>query len=429
MPDFDDAIRAYLDGQAEQMAEMLAQFVRIPTVNPYSGDPRPAGEAAGQRFLQALMREAGGVTSFLPVPADIYGRAGILGPRERSWSGRENLIGRFRFGDGAGHTIVLNGHMDTIGVSDFEGDAFTGRREGDLIHGRGASDCKGGLIAGIFALKALRALEIPLRCHVLFQSVVDEECNGGGAGTLACCLAGVTGRYCLALDGPRGLLYTGCQGVATVEITVRGRAGHGSMGGVSAVDKLLLVKGALDQLKAERARTHPGYAVNVGALRAGLAPWTVPNHGWLTANINYTREEMIEQPDGHGAAVRERLEALIAEICREDEWLREHAPEILWVKDLPAFGSADTATPADFDVLAAAAEEALTIAAGAPPQRADLPAWADAVHLSRTGRMPVAGMGAGEPGASHTATEYNRLSNVLHSAAAVAMTVIRLDGQ
>ncbi|MHB0938321.1 MAG: M20 family metallopeptidase [Armatimonadota bacterium] len=429
MPDYDDAIINYLNDQAGEMAEALARLVRISTVNPYSGDPSPAGEAAGQRYLEGLMREIGGETSFLPVPADIYPRAGILGPRERSWAGRENLVGQFTFGDEGGETIVLNGHMDTIGVSDFEGEPFTGRIDGDLIHGRGTSDCKCGLIAGLFALKALRALQIPLRCRVLFQSVVDEECNGGGAGTLACCLAGVTGRYCLALDGSSGLLYTGCQGVATVEITVRGRAGHGSLGGVSAVDKLLLVHGALERLKAERAETRPGFAVNVGALRAGLAPWVVPNLGWLTANINYAREEMTDQPGNHGAVVRERLEALVAEISREDPWLRDHAPELVWVKDLPPFASDDAGHPVDAAVLAAAAEEALTKVTGALPKRADLPAWADAAHLARAGRMPVAGMGAGEPGASHTATEYNRLSNIRRAAAAVALTLARLDVQ
>jgi len=426
MTDFDHAISTYLDGQAERMADMLAQLVRIPTVNPYSGDPQPAGEAAGQRFFRERMREVGGETTDLPVPADIYQRSGILGPRERCWEGRENLVGRFTFGDGNGPAIVLNGHMDVIGVSDFEGDPFTGRREGDLIHGRGASDCKGGLVAGLFALEALRAVNAPVNGEVLFESVVDEECNGGGAGTLACCLAGVKGRYCIVLDGIFGTLYTGCQGVATVEVTVRGRAGHGSMGGVSAIDKLLVVKRALDQLAAERAQMAPGFHVNIGVLRAGLAPWVVPNRGWLSANINYALEEAEEAPGCHGARVHERLETLIAEVCHEDEWLRAHPAEVVWVKDLPPFGIENTPSRADSDRLIAAAREAFATAAGAVSETGDLHAWGDAAHLARTGNMPVLGMGAGEPGTSHTATEYNRLDNVRRIATAVALTILRL---
>jgi len=428
MPNIESAIQAYLDSRTEQIAGTLEQLVRIPTVNPYSGDPHPAGEAEGQRFFRELMRDAGGETEFLPVPADVYRRSGILGPRDRNWDGRENLLGRFIFGDGSGPAIVLNGHMDTIGVSDFDGEPFTGLRDGDIIHGRGASDCKGGLVAGLFALQALREAGAPLNCTVLFESVVDEECNGGGAGTLACCLAGISGRYCIVLDGMYGELYTGCQGVATVEITVRGRAGHGSMGGVSAVEKLLVVKRALDQLSAERAREYPGYHVNVGVLRAGLAPWVVPSHGWLTANINYPLEERRDDPGSHGMAVRQRLETLIAEVCREDDWLRAHPAEVVWVKDLPPFGIDDTPSRADSDRLVAAAQKAYSTVTGElPPAIGDLHAWGDAAHLASVGNMPVLGMGTGESGTAHTATEYNLLSNVRNIAAAVALTILRLN--
>jgi len=428
MTDIESAVQAYLDRRTERIADTLAQLVRIPTVNPYSGDPHPAGEAEGQRFFRELMRDAGGETEFLSVPADVYRQSGILGPRERVWNGRENLLGRFAFGDEGRPAILLNGHMDTIGVSDFDGEPFTGLRDGDIIHGRGASDCKGGLVAGLFALEALRAAEAPLNCTVLFESVVDEECNGGGAGTLACCLAGILGRYCIVLDGMYGELYTGCQGVATVEITVRGRAGHGSLGGVSAVEKLLVVKRALDQLSAERAREYPGYHVNVGVLRAGLAPWVVPSHGWLTANINYPLEERRDDLGRHGAVVRERLETLIAEACHEDDWLRAHPAEVVWVKDLPPFGIDDTPCRADSDRLVAAAQGAFAAVTGqARPAIGDLHAWGDAAHLARTGNMPVLGMGAGEPGTAHSATEYNLISNVRNIAAAVALTILRLN--
>ena len=430
MPDVTDDILAYLDDRTDEIAESLSRLVQIPSVNPYAGDAitgerEPYGEEVGQRCFQALMELAGGETVRVPVPVDIYTQAGILGPKKRSWVGRENLVGRFRFSKD-GPVIVLNGHMDTIGVSDFESEPFSGQIDGDIIHGRGTSDCKGGLIAGLYALKALRETGAPMRGTVIFQSVVDEECNGSGAGTLACLQAGYTGRYCLALDGMHGLQYAGCQGIATVEITVRGRAGHGSLGGVSAIDKLLLVKGALDRLQAERAASRPGYSVNIGALRAGVAPWTVPSKGWLTANLNYAREEHVEEPGRHGIALRARLEELLAEVCDGDEWLREHTPEVVWVKDVPGFGAVDLANADDFATLAAEAEQSWVEVAGEPPTRADLPAWADASHLCRIGRMPVIGIGTGEPGTSHTGTESNRISNVRRVAAAVALTMLRL---
>jgi hypothetical protein len=40
--------------------------------------------------------------------------------------------------------------------------------------------------------------------------------------------------------------------------------------------------------------------------------------------------------------------------------------------------------------------------------------------------MPTVGLGSAEPGAAHTATESNRLSNVKRAAGAVALATLRL---
>jgi acetylornithine deacetylase len=320
--------------------------------------------------------------------------------------------------------------MDTVGAAGFEGEPFSGRREGDVVHGRGASDCKGGLVAGLFALRALSSCGAPLSGEVIFESVTDEECNGSGAGTLACCLAGLRGRSAILLDGHADLLATGGQGVATLELAVRGRSGHGSTGGVSAVDKLLVAKLALDRLKSERAAGHPRAAMNVGALRAGTAPWTVPGRGWLTANINYECDEAAaaEKAGGGfcGALVRERLEKLLAEAVAGDEWLRGHPPELLWVKDLPPCRLADCADEAAAAEVLAAARRGAALAGGPPRKEGELAAWSDASHLARTGGMPVVGLGCGEPGAAHGDEEFNRVSNVKRAAAAVAVALRRL---
>jgi acetylornithine deacetylase len=427
------AVLAAVEDLGEDLAETLVSLVRIPTVNPYSGDPDGSGEAEGQRFLERLMRAAGGRAERLPVPADVYERAGVLGPRGRSFAGRENLIGRFTFGSDAGPTLVFNGHMDTVGASDYDGEPFGGRREGDLVHGRGASDCKGGLVAGLFALRALRESGAELSGEIVFESVVDEECSGAGAGTLACCLAGIKGRAAIVLDGTAGRILTGCQGIATLEAAVRGRAGHGSTGGVSAVEKILLVKAAVDRLTAERRGTRPDAAVNIGVLRAGLAPWVVPNRGFLSANVNYEHAEAAESEAAgrgfSGALVRERFERLLAEVAAADPWLAEHPPELVWTKDVPPYRLSDSPAAPVRDELLAAARRGFEMAWGRPGEAGELRAWFDGSHLSRIGGMPTLAMGAGEPGTSHTSTEFNRISNVKRTAGAVALAALQLLGK
>jgi acetylornithine deacetylase len=427
------AVLAFLEDGVEDLAETLVALVRTATVSPYSGDPDARGELEGQRYFERLLRAAGGRTELLEIPADVYERGRVLGPAGRDFRGRPCLLGRFRFGGGTGPKLIFNAHMDTVGASDFEGEPFSGRREGDLVHGRGASDCKGGLVAGLFALRALAETNAPVDGEILFESVVEEECSGAGAGTLACCLAGVQAHAAIVLDGGAGRLLTGCQGIVTLEASVRGRAGHGSYGGVSAVDKLLAVKAAVDRLAAERAATHPAAAVNVGVLRAGLAPWVVPNRGYLSANVNYDYTEAVESERAGkgfcGALVRERFEQLLAEAAAADEWLREHRPELVWTKDAPPYRLADCRPEPAAAELLAAARRGGELGWGRAPEEGELPAWFDGSHLARVGGMPVVGMGAGEPGAAHSATEFNRVSNVKGAAAAAALTALALLGK
>jgi len=432
MNTYQQNILNYLDNTIDEIGQTFSDLVKIPTTNPYSRDADPAGEAKGQAYILAHMKEAGAKVTSCPVPKDVYTQGGILGPSSRNWTHRESIIGRFRFGDGTGPTFVLNGHMDTVGVDDYEGNAFSGEHVGGVVHGRGTSDCKCGIVAALYAIKALQNSGAPLNCHIIFESVVDEECNGSGAGTLSCCLANIRGDYCLVMDGASDTIYPGCQGILTAEITVEGRAGHGSAGGVSAVEKLLVAKQAIDNLGRERAKTAPDYPINVGVIRAGQAPWTVPNHGWLAANINYSYAEAQKAEKAGkgfcGIEIRQQLQEILASICGNDEWLKTHPAKLEWIKDLPPFTMADAGKTEKSKALLSTAQKSYESVWDSPPKTEDLHAWGDASHAARIGKMPTIGMGAGEPGTSHTATEHNKVSNVRNTAATAALTILALAG-
>ena len=64
----------------------------------------------------AILEEAGGHPRNVPVPEDVYARGGMIGPADRDWKGRDNVVAEWTFGSGAGPTIILNGHMDTVGA-------------------------------------------------------------------------------------------------------------------------------------------------------------------------------------------------------------------------------------------------------------------------------------------------------------------------
>lgn len=411
-----DAVLARLDGAAEEAARELSALVCINTVNPYAAGGGP-GERAGQEHLAGLLEKIGGRISFLEVPGDIYAWAGVLGPPDRDWTGRPNLLAEFTFGAGRGASVLLDGHMDTVGVAGYEGDPFGGEIDGDLVRGRGASDCKGGLTAALIALRALRETAPgALDGRVTLASVVDEECSGGGAGTLACCRAGVPADHAILVDGAANSISLGCQGVFTGRVEVRGAGGHAAGGGERGgpLEAILAAKRAVDRFAALRAERVPTSAINVGLLTAGTAPWNAPAAGALEFNGTYLPEE-------EGAEVRALFERMLAEAVETEPALHAHPPRLTWLKDI--YGYRLKGRPAVLD----AAERAFARVHG-EVRTLEKRAWDDAAHLSRKLGAPVMGLGGGGGGGIHGPSEYNEVSAVVGAAKTIALTVAELLG-
>jgi acetylornithine deacetylase len=431
-------ILAQVERRFDEMVDLTARLVRINTVNPYSGDDSAGTEKPGQELMRKELKAAGALVEIIPVPVDIYRQCGVLGPQGRSWEGRYDVIGRFRFparvqgrpgtkrpkGSAAlaarrpGKTLILNCHMDTVGTAGYEGDPFEGVvREGKLW-GRGSSDSKGNLVIGLTAIKALLGAEVDLGGEILFESVVDEECNGTGAGTLACLKAGLVGDGCFALDGGADCPYRGCDGVVTPEIEVAGRSGHSAFGAVNAIEKLMAVKSALDQFRERRRTMTPPRPVNIGLIRGGTLPAIVPQKALMQYNINYGLEEVKPSLPFPGAAVMQQLEAVVSEAARADSWLREHPPRITWLKDAPPYR-----LPDDLPIVRLVEGAYAEVLGRVPP--GGVAAWGDAAHFWNLAHIPVIGMGGTTISAAHSSCEYAEPEGMLTSAKALALAAYR----
>ena len=55
-------------------------------------------------------------------------------------------------GTGGGRTLLLCGHLDTVGVDGMT-EPFTPRIEGDRLYGRGSYDMKAGVAAALIACR------------------------------------------------------------------------------------------------------------------------------------------------------------------------------------------------------------------------------------------------------------------------------------
>src|SRR5947199_10782332 len=136
-----------------EIINLLQQLVSIKSINPdLVADGPGEGEIAG--FVANWLTKAG-----LEVEID------------EPEPGRPNVIGIVR-GTGGGRSLLLNAHMDTVGVVGMERphDPFV---KDNRLYGRGAYDMKGGL-AAIMAAVAV-ASQRNLRGDVIVTAVVDEE--------------------------------------------------------------------------------------------------------------------------------------------------------------------------------------------------------------------------------------------------------------
>jgi acetylornithine deacetylase len=109
------------------LAALAAELVRIDSVNPDLVEGG-AGEGEIARFVAGWCE-----------------REGLDVEIEEAAPGRPNVIATAR-GSGGGRSLMLNAHMDTVGVAGMEA-PFSATVAGGRLYGRGAYDMKGSLAA------------------------------------------------------------------------------------------------------------------------------------------------------------------------------------------------------------------------------------------------------------------------------------------
>jgi acetylornithine deacetylase len=412
-----------LDAVCEaRLVDLCVALVRTPTVSPYSGDRHPAGELAGQELLEATLRALGGRTERIPCRDDLFERVGVLAPHGRQTAGRPNVVSTFALGTGRGARICVDAHMDTVGIDHYEGEPFSGAVHDGFIHWRGSSDDKQGIAVMVEAVQALLRSGNAYDGSLVCCSVVDEECDGAGRGSLACLDHLGAPDAAIVIDGSYGSISKGCTGVVTADITVCGRAGHAALGqSVNAIEKavgLLPAFAAFRQARGDR----PG-VLNLGVFQAGDHPANVPNSARLALNLKTFPDDMAAAKRTYGLdsgrLVRDLFERCVATQAAQDPFLREVPPRVRWVKDVPATEQAGAAT----SLAEAAAQTCADSGAERPPVEL-LGGWGDIAHFIRAG-IPAVGIGAGFPGTAHSAAEKVAIAHLLATTRAVALLLHR----
>lgn len=283
----------------EQAVELLAELVGIDSVNPglVAG---ARGEAAIVEHLRLRVERAGFATQVVS-PEAHPDRPSLL-----AWS----------VGTVPGACLLLNGHVDTVGVSGMA-EPFSPRIDGDRLFGRGAADMKAG-VAGIVV--AAEELARRGRGSVVLALVADEEDRSLGTETVLSHLdtTGLSPDLALIAEPSHLEVTASLRGFAVVQVEFAGRAAHTSQAeeGVDAVAHLGRFLGAVAEAR-EPVQARGGELL-VSVLRGGSAPFTVADQASATV-------ERRTVPGESTSVALEEVEALLSRMRDEDRTVRATA--------------------------------------------------------------------------------------------------------
>lgn len=216
------------------LVQTLIDLVRINSINP------------------ALVSDGVGEAHIAAYVADLLRRVGLEVKLYEPQPGRLSVVGLLK-GTGGGRSLMLNAHMDTVGVDNMP-DPFSAEIQDGKLYGRGAYDMKGSLAACIAAAKALSESN-RLKGDVLIAAVADEEYASLGTEEI---VKHYKPDAAIVTEPTELTICLAHKGFVWIEVETIGRAAHGSRFalGIDANMRMGRFLAELDRLEqALRSRT------------------------------------------------------------------------------------------------------------------------------------------------------------------------------
>lgn len=238
------------------------------------GSYTPAGVDHVGAWTAAALEGLGATIETRPDPA---GRLGAT------------VVATFEGTLGAGPRILLIGHMDTV----FEEGTAAARPfaiTDGIATGPGVTDMKGGLLAGIYALAALRELgggsvrALPFE-RIVFIANPDEEI-GSPTSTQHIREVAATSDLCFVLECARanGDFVSARKGMADLRVEIHGRAAHAGVEPDKGRSAVLAGARLVEAVHALNGRW-PDVTTNTGVFKAGTRPNIVPDIASLEIDV------------------------------------------------------------------------------------------------------------------------------------------------
>jgi putative selenium metabolism hydrolase len=181
------------------------------------------------KFLQDIVRIPSPSTQEALVAERVAEEMEMLGLHGIRVDRMGNVIGWV--GADTGPILMLNGHMDTVDVSDdaaWSRDPFGGEIDRGQLYGLGACDMKGALAAMIYGAHRLQRAGLPEKGRVLVACVVQEEPCEGLATRVLIEEEGLTPDWVVIAEPSDLQISRGQRGRIEFLVTTRGRSAHAS---------------------------------------------------------------------------------------------------------------------------------------------------------------------------------------------------------
>jgi len=232
------------------LTKLTREMIRINSVNP-SLTPEGKGEAELGAYVAEKLKELGLEVTISEVAP-----------------GRVNVVGVLK-GSGGGKSLLLNAHLDTVGVEDMTIDPFGGELREGRMYGRGSQDMKGSLAAMITATKAIMEAGITLRGDLLITTVADEEHSSIGTEAL---VKEFKADGAIVTEPTDMHICRAHRGFIWFEVETLGRAAHGSRytEGIDANMRMGRFLAELEKLEQELLQREPHELAGPPSLHAAL---------------------------------------------------------------------------------------------------------------------------------------------------------------
>jgi acetylornithine deacetylase len=374
----------------DYLTHTLADLIRINSINP-SLVPGGAGEAEIAAYV-----------------ADALPRIGLDAATHEPEPGRISVVGKLK-GRGGGQSLMLNAHVDTVGIENMP-DPFSATIRDGRMYGRGAYDMKGSLAACLTAAKALTDAGAALGGDLLVAAVADEEYASVGT-------ADVIKHYkvdaAVVTEATELNICLAHKGFIWLEVETTGRAAHGSRfdEGIDANMRMGRFLAELDQLEKELRARKGHFLVGPPSLHAAtLTGGTELSMYAARCQLQIERRTV---PGETEAQVVGELQAIIDRLAAADPTF-DATLKTLLVR-APFFIAPEAA-------IVKAVGQAASRVLSREPDYMGQPFWMDAALLSAAGveTVVIGPIGAG----AHAREEWVDLQSLVHLAHILAQTAV-----